>query len=344
MDNRSDGPRWHDPHQVTGALVLGPSYEWRRAWERRHRELGRSAAGRFARDHGFVLSREDLRAVGVDYAEARRELRAGRWTRIARGFVAPFTLDSTGFGRQREQHALVCAAVLRGRRDCVVAGRSAAILRGIPTLTVPDRPELICWNRESTTGRHGTALVRATPIAREDVLDWFGVPLTRMARTVVDLARVDRREAIVVADAALRESLTDPDALAATVAASAGLPGIATARALVPLACPKAESPLESVTRLAMHDDGFPPPEPQGLAAGFHVDFLWADRRIVLETDGRVKYRAPSDGDDDPLWLEKRREIAIRRAGFTVLRVIWRDVMTDWPATSRWLRAELGIR
>lgn len=51
----------------------------------------------------------------------------------------------------------------------------------------------------------------------------------------------------------------------------------------------------------------------------------------MLEADGRAKYT------DDELWREKRRELALTRAGYRVVRVTWSDVVDDWPATCVWL-------
>ena len=65
------------------------------------------------------------------------------------------------------------------------------------------------------------------------------------------------------------------------------------------------------------------------------VDFLVEG--VVLEFDGRMKYgrtRNPEDGVADAgevVWLEKRREDAIRGEGHPVERVIWSDL--DRPGT-----------
>ena len=60
---------------------------------------------------------------------------------------------------------------------------------------------------------------------------------------------------------------------------------------------PRAESPLESVLRLRLHDDGFPPPQLQAEIAGFEVDMLWPKQRLVLEADGRLKYTDGAKSD-----------------------------------------------
>jgi hypothetical protein len=47
----------------------------------------------------------------------------------------------------------------------------------------------------------------------------------------------------------------------------------------------------------------------------------------VLEADGRGKYA------DDELWAERKREARLRRQHTRIERVVWADVMSDWPAT-----------
>jgi hypothetical protein len=153
-----------------------------------------------------------------------------------------------------------------------------------------------------------------------------------VARTVVDQARVSRRDGIIAADAALHESLATAAALRAELARAAGWPGVRQAREIVALADGDAESPLESLVRLALHDDGFPPPKLQRWIAGYRVDFLWPEYRLILEADGRVKYT----GDEG--WLEKKRQLALHRTDHVVERVVWEDVFEGWPAFSRRLR------
>ena len=52
------------------------------------------------------------------------------------------------------------------------------------------------------------------------------------------------------------------------------------------------------------------------------VEFLWCAQRTVGEADGRLKYATRDD-----LWAEKRREDALRDAGFEVVRFGWADVL-----------------
>jgi very-short-patch-repair endonuclease len=106
------------------------------------------------------------------------------------------------------------------------------------------------------------------------------------------------------------------------------------ARAILALADRRGESPLESLVRLALHDDGFPAPKLQVRIGEYRVDFMWPEHHVVLEADGRMKYGGRE------MWREKQRERVLQRLGYRVIRVFWSD-LHDWPAFGAQLRSEL---
>jgi very-short-patch-repair endonuclease len=333
-------PDWYFDHVLSDAepgappASKGPVSDWRR-WTRAVRAAVKAPP--FAGD--IVLTRAAVRRRGVDEAAVRRQLRAGTWWQPVRGTVSPVVVEGDDHVVARRRHALTAAAVALLRPGQVVSGRSAAILHGLPTIEVPDLVELTA-DGSTTAGRHGRALVRTAALRPDEIMRWFGVPVTVPAVTVVDVARRDRREGIVVIDAALRERVARRTGLEAVLARSCGRPGVRQARELVALGSPRAESPLESVVRLALHDDGFPPPSLQALIGDERVDMLWRSRRLIVEADGRLKYRGDLGGD--VMWREKKRERRLSRLGYEVVRVFWADVFDDWPATSAYLRAKLA--
>ena len=243
--------------------------------------------------------------------------------------------DATSATIARRRHALIAAAAAMRRPEHVVAARSAAVSSGLPTLATPTVAELGA-RYEAGLGRRRPSHFYGASIPPEDIHGWFGVPVTAVARTVVDLARHDRRDGLLAADAALHEQLTTSAELDYILLASTGWPGIRRARAVLALADARSESPLESLLRLALHDDGFPAPELQVEIGGYRVDFCWPAQRLIVEADGRGKYTG------DELWAEKVRETRLRALGFRVERVIWADVTRLWPQTSARLRAALA--
>ena len=154
--------------------------------------------------------------------------------------------------------------------------------------------------------------------------------MTSLARTAVDVARrADFRGGVVTAVAALRTGL-EREQLIAVAGACRGWPGGTRAVRAAAFADGRAETPLESITRVAYDLEGLPPPEtqvevraPDGRLVGL-VDFLWRAHRTVGEADGMLKY-----DDSGALRREKLREQDIRGCGLEVVRNTWDEAWTS---------------
>jgi very-short-patch-repair endonuclease len=330
-------PDWYLDHVLADAEPGGasvrptPTQEWTQWW-RQHAEASDPLVNAAARQ-GFVLPTAQLVRLGVSRQRTRTAVRRGRWAAPARGVVAPVDVNEPADGVQliaRRRHALAAAAAAHLRPDHVISGRSAAVLHGLPTFSLPRLP-IVTAREPVGLGHRGTATIRLAGFRAQDVTTWFGVPVTSVARTVVDLARHDRSDGLMAADAALREQLVDVTEVDDALAAARGWPGVRRARSVLVLASPLSESPLESLVRLRLHDAGFPAPELQVCIAGtpYRVDLLLAEHRLIIEADGRVKYTG------DELWAEKRRETRLRALGYRVERLLWEDVVQRWPETRR---------
>jgi very-short-patch-repair endonuclease len=318
----------------TAPVPRGPAGHWYDWWRRAALDL-RGGPGELAARQGFVLTPAQAAAAGLPRHRLRTLVRRGEWTRPAYGVVSP--IGTPGASRQRairRGHVLAASAAALLRPTHVVTGRSAAITYGLPTLSVPERPELT-QRPAATLGRREHAHVYGATLRTDEVTDWFGAPVTTVARTLVDLARHDPRDGIMAVDAALRAKSTTWTQLHAALDVAYGWPFVRRARRVVALANKRAESPLESLVRLKLHDDGFPAPEVQVEIDGYRVDLLFRAQRVIVEADGRLKYT------DAQLWREKRRELRLRRLGFVVVRVTWADVLHNWPEVRAHLAAEL---
>lgn len=331
-------PDWYLDHVLVDAEPGGPTAgallpiaRWQRTWQQAQADLDPRLAGQC---RGLVVRSATARRLVGD-AELRRRVRRGEWSRPTRAALAPVRLPATGHDRARCCHVLRATGALLGRPCQVISARSAAVVHGLPTLHTPGRPELTAAPAR-TAGRHGRALVRSARLVPSEVTTWFGADITTVARTVVDLARHDRRDGLMAADAALREHLVTRSDLDSALDTAIGWPGVRAAREVVALASPLAESPLESLVRLALHHDRFPPPQLQVRIAWYRVDLAWPVQRVIIEADGRIKYVG------DELWREKRREHELRRRGYTVIRVLWSDLLTGWPVVRQMLATALA--
>lgn len=162
---------------------------------------------------------------------------------------------------------------------------------------------------------------------------------TSVGRTVVDIARrAAFIDAVMVADAALRKGLVTKDQLRSVLAAQAGWLGTVQASQIIAFADARSESPLESRSRVRIHQHGLPAPEPQfkvydesgKLIA--RADFGWKKHRTLGEADGKVKY---ADGKSETLFNEKLREDAVRRLHWEVVRWTSSEVERDFRAVER---------
>lgn len=231
------------------------------------------------------------------------------------------------------RHVLDATAFVVGSRlGPVMSHRTGVLAHGLPLLgQPPEVPQVTrtprsCEDTSRTPGLHVATLLdtERTSIG--------GVPATTLTRTAVDVARTEPvRDGLVVADAVLRRQVLREELLAAA-RAHRGWPGGPRAVRVTTFADGRAETPLETLTRLAYRQERLPAPESQvevwrdGRLIGL-VDFLFRDQRTVGEADGMGKYDAPG-----ALREEKLREEALRRCGLEVVRNIWDDV---WQAPGR---------
>jgi hypothetical protein len=252
-----------------------------------------------------------------------RALHSGRLIRLRRG---AFTLAETAeFGPALERLRLGqagVASVLRVPAGTVSHGAAVAV-HGLPLLRAPGEP---CITLPPPLRTREAAL----HVHRQPIPDWqldgaYGFSITSIARSCIDFTREAGLNAgVVAADAALhagRCTLADLDAVYATCRGRAGLPG---GPQLLGLLDGRSESPLESISRLALAPLE-PSPRtqvtlrtPAGQFLG-RVDFYWDELRVVGEADGRLKYTG------EELWNEKLRQDRLTEHGFIVVRWGWAE-------------------
>lgn len=281
-----------------------------------------------------IRTRQAILAEGGDDGDIRAALADGSLVRVRRGCYVEGPLST--------EHALVAAVSHRMDRQAVFSHTTAAALWELPFLGSRPTMTHVAVPISAHTSRRGRLHQHPLDLADDEVVEHRGIRLTSLARTLVDVARTEGfRQGVVMADHALRCS-KDPQALRAAIASSidrcSSYVGVAQARRMAVFANPLAESPGESLTRIVFHEQGVPPPVLQlriahrllgGSWGSFRTDFGWEDEKVVGEFDGKEKYfRYVEDGETpgDVLMREKRREEAIREAGWLVLRITWEDL------------------
>jgi hypothetical protein len=266
-----------------------------------------------------VFSRADARACGWSDAALSRAVRSGRVLRLKHDqFTAP---------ENRDDPRVIAAAAARSCRGSVVSHRSAAVIHGLPLLRPPPlRPDLTIAPR--ATGDVAGALLHRATLRPEDVTEIEGVPVTTVARALIDIARCSSTTAAVVSiDAALHRRLADAQDLEEIIGTCRHWPRIRRAKLALAVADARAESPLESFSRLVLRWLKLPTPGLQttlydetGVFLG-RTDFYWDEFGVAGEADGRTKY-----DDRDVLTAEKLRQEELANSGIEVVRWGWADV------------------
>ncbi len=269
--------------------------------------------------HGVFTSAEAL-AAGWSPVALKHATRTGDLVRLDRGIYAVPVAGSDSVAHRARFAATSIAAVLV-TVPAVASHRSAAALAGLPLWTIPDRAYVTVPPRYTGDARRAH-LHRASLAATDTV----GGPVarTRAARTVVDTAReCGVEQAAVVGDAALSRRMTELDLVWRTAHACRSWPGGRRGLQAAAMLDPRAESPLETVSRLRLLAAGLPPPELQTSIADLagdeigRVDLYWDEFGVVGEVDGKDKFRA------DPLetvWRQHRRQQRLEETGLIVVR------------------------
>jgi predicted transcriptional regulator of viral defense system len=277
-----------------------------------------------------VITIAELTAAGISKDQVQRLVQRGILRRVVRGGYAPAELAAAQSGDYASAHAvLVTAALAVTGPGAVASHRSAALVHGLYLLG-RETGQRISLTRPPQAGRKSGrpgVHLHAAALPAGHVVSVKGMPVTSVARTVIDLARMSSFVAgVVVADSALRSGQTSKEELQSVISDCARWRGIQTARRVVAFSDGRSESVLESISRVAFRDHGLPPPDLQiwvgdAIEMIGRADFLWRAYRTIAEADGAVKYADPARAID-----QLNRDTRLRDADFEVVHFTWPEI------------------
>ncbi len=292
------------------------------------------------------------RAQALDSGETdrtlRRALRQGQIVRLRQGMYAP--AEDLAQLDESARHLLLARSVLASQRGRVaLTGPSAALLHGLDVWG-HDLSVVHLLRLDQSTGRRSPDVVHhvASPQPARDVVEHEGLLTVDPIRAAWEVARLSSLEsAVVTLDSFLRRHPDLADPVWDLAQSFQAHPKSRVARLAVRLARGGAESPGESLTRVACYRFGVPAPilqyevvDASGSVLG-RSDFYWEQYRHLAEFDGKIKYERllkPGQSASDCVVAEKRREDAFRATMRGMSRIIWAEVM---PRTARRTMATL---
>jgi very-short-patch-repair endonuclease/predicted transcriptional regulator of viral defense system len=322
------------------------------------------------RQHG-VISTQQLLAAGLAPGGISRPVRAGRLHRIHQGVYA------VGHRRISVQGRWMAAILASGtlmpasveRRDEMPPGaeRGGGIaagaerrdgMRGVEVTVKLDlnssRTILDCWgaalsHRSAASlwnllppdegpvdvsiprdvgkaKRQGIRLHRSLNLIPAAVVLRSGIPVTTPARTILDLRRavsMGTRRGLVSAKE-LRRAIRQANVFGLPISDEVGRD--------------RSRSDLERDFLKLCQRHRLPLPE-VNVGIGRHlVDFIWPERRLVVETDGYAYHRGRQAFEDD-----RARDLELRAQGFEVLRLSEKQIDVEPKRVAEVLAAALRV-
>ncbi len=306
-------------------------------WAARRRAIAECAARQFG-----VISRSQLREIGLGDDAIDREVRMARLHRVFRGVYA-YGNPSVG------ERGRLWAAVLACGPETVVSHRSAAALMGL----LDRGPVVIDVIAPASSGRaiegirpHKVRSPRGTEAGTFD-----GIPCTSPSRVFVDLAgTVGLPTLRSCFERAAAKGVLDLDEIEAVLARGPRR-GAKTLRALIAQWRPaepvarrgRLKSPLEAKVLPVVLRDGAPEPRvnaPVELADSrwIEVDLLWEAECFVVEADSRDFH-----GTDAAFERDRWRDRELMRVGYSTLRITNLAAEHETDAVADTIRQRLGL-
>jgi len=263
----------------------------------------------------------------------RRQLRERSYRRLVQGVYADPSLQL--------DHRLRCRGVaLLLPRAAAIGGNSDTAWYGSPFARAHDpvtviRPPEMLWKGPSGTRVHRTELDLADVVVQDDV------PITTPLRTAWDVATLESLGTAVAAlDAMVRSGGISLGDLSNMAASGGGRWGVVKVRRAVQLVDPRAESPPESLVRVALAMAGLAPVPQfevrQNGALIARVDFAWPDARLAVEYDGAYHF------EDGQIVRDDARLARLAAVGWRVIRLSAAD-LHDLDGVVARIRAALGL-
>lgn len=281
-----------------------------------------------------LVTTRDLSDRGASKAKIARLVRAGKLVRICPGVYLEPPID---LQYVESKHVLRAAGFsLRTQCEWSLSHCSAALMHGLPALDIPLGK--VVATRHSDTPRSGQTSVsiqHRRPLPAEEVVVIAGFKVTRLERTLLDVATTyGFSSAVVAIEAALYRHLVNKNVLVEYFESKRNLANLPAGIRALAFASPASQSALESRSRLFFDHFGIAQPEQQVLITTrsgrtYRVDFLWRALKLIGEADGKSKIvgaGGTTREQEKRLREHWRREEDLRAEGYTVVRWTWDDL------------------
>ena len=265
----------------------------------------RALATLAARQHGVVTTQQ-LRELGLSHDAIRGRVRTGRLHRVHQGVYAVGHWALSHPGRW-------LAAVFACGEGTALSHRDAAALWRLlePRACAP---HVTVRGHGGRARRDGIRLHRSATLERTAVTRRLAIPVTTVPRTLADLRGQ-------IPERTRRRAIRQAEVLGLPTGIEAGAP---------------TRSELEDRFLRLCRQHGIAAPEVNARVGRREVDFLWREPCLIVETDGYRFHRGQLAFEDD-----HARDLDLREAGFSPLRLTYRQVRDEPGRVAARIRREL---
>jgi hypothetical protein len=261
------------------------------------------------------VAHRQLLALGFSGSAIHRLVLAGRLHPIHRGVYAVGHAALSSNGR-------FMAAALAGGPDALISHRSAAALHA---LLSDSRAVIDVVAATHRRGQKGIVLHRGRSLEGSTV---DGIPVTTVARTLLDIApQIPRRKLVYALEKAERLRVLD----FTEFGRHHGHRGHKPLRQAMREIDPEAQFAHDGLERRFIafcKRHGLQPPAMNAVVEGLTVDALWAKQKLIVELDSWEHHKDRRAFEED-----RRRGALLARTGFQVLRVTDRQLTEELAHT-----------
>ena len=278
--------------------------------------------------HGIV-KRKQVRDAGLSRREIERRVEAG-W--LVRQYDGVYAVGHTAL----TYHSHLIAAVYACGEEALASHRAGGKLWGVLRGSQP----IEVTAPRSREPKKGFVLHRSRCIHPEDRAVIDNIPVTSLARTLVDLADVlpERRLADAVHEAEVR-GLFDLKQVERVLERLPGRKGRHKLRRVLAAyrdVQPFTRSRGERLVWATCNQYGLDKPRVNAWVHGYEVDFYWPEAGLVLEFDGGAVHQTTK-----AFYEDRKRDRALAAKGIHVVRATGRDEPAE---LAKQLLAILSIR
>jgi predicted transcriptional regulator of viral defense system len=270
-------------------------------------QQGWALAERTRSQHGVVSARQ-LAELGYAKATIAEGVRLGRFHRVLRGVYAVGHTRLTWEGH--------CMAAVLANSPAVASHKTAAWTWGL----LRWRPERFDLTAPTRRHRGGSAVVHFARLRPEDRDVVEGIPVTSVARTLMDLAPEEStRQLHQMMERAEDQQSFDLRRFDRLLARAGGHPGRVKLRRALDTFKPEAavlRSGLEKRFLGFVLAAGLPRPATNVFVAGYELDAYWEAEAFAVELDVYATHGSPASFEAD-----REREDDLLLAGIEMIRV-----------------------